>query len=128
MEHETKIFNDHNLIINTVSGEVTVDESKQEFYALFANHDYDGSMRGLCDLTNATSRLHRSEFQDLADELGERDDFGEARWAIVTNNPLLTEFAQIFQRRVGELGSIRVFSTMETAEHYLVRPILNKLK
>ena len=80
-------------------------------------------MRGLCDLRGATNQMERSEFVELTDEVEATTHFGETRWAIITEDPMLTAFAMIFQRRVGIDGNIRVFSTLKAAEDYIEIPV-----
>jgi hypothetical protein len=119
MEHRTQIDKERGLVVDVIRGEVTVEELRDKFISLFSNPDYDDSMRGLCDLRQATSRMNRSDFEQLADELDSSGEFGKARWAILTEDPILTAFSQIFQRHVGEGGKIQVFSTLEAAEEFI---------
>lgn len=119
MEYNTRIYKRQRLVVETVRGEVTVEELRDKFLSLFRNPEYDDSMRGLCDLRKASSRMQRSDFEQLAEEVESTSCFGQTRWAILTDDPMLTAFAQIFQRRVGEDGNIQIFSTLEAAEDYI---------
>jgi len=119
MESKTEIYKDLGFVVDKIEGEVTVEELREKFISLFGNPDYDDSMRGLCDMRKATSRMNRSDFQQLADDVNESTEFGKARWAILTEDPILTAFAQIFQKRVGDDGNIQVFCTLEAAEEYI---------
>jgi hypothetical protein len=87
MQCETKIYKKHKLVVDTIVGEVTVAELSDKFFSLFNNPDYDESMRGLCDLRKAKSRMDRSEFIELTDNVEPTTLFGEILWAIVTAEP-----------------------------------------
>lgn len=86
MQHDTQIIEEHQLVIDTISGEVTAEELREKFKELFSNPKYDESMCGLCDLRNAVSRINRLEFKHLADEIDAATDFGLTRWAILVED------------------------------------------
>ena len=127
MENETHIIKEFNLVVDFVRGEVTVESLSRKFSALFRNPEYDHSMRGLCDLRHAYPRMKREDFERWTRELGNQTGFGRNRWAIVTDDPLLTAFAELFARRVGSDHQIRVFSTVEAAEDFVEIPLAEAL-
>ncbi|HAV12670.1 MAG TPA: hypothetical protein DCX06_04110 [Opitutae bacterium] len=124
MKFEYQIIKEHQLIIEVVSGQITLEGLADKTCALFADPDYDASYVGLADYRHASPQITRTELYGFAKFLNENDLFGQSKWAIIADNPMVVALTQIFQQRMLDTDLIGVFSTTEAAAAFLERPVL----
>ncbi|MEM1221467.1 MAG: hypothetical protein AAGH40_01780 [Verrucomicrobiota bacterium] len=126
MEYNYTIYPEEKLVIDSVSGGVTIEAFVQHTEKLFAEPEYSPTYSGLIDLRGATSRLSKVEVYGLANYLNQSEQFGKAPWAVLVKDPVVLALAQVFQKRMVDDTLIGIFSTVELAAEYLEKPELLK--
>jgi len=122
MNYTYRILAEHKLIIEEVRGEVTVAELAKKADALFSDPNYQNDFTGLADYRGAVSRMTKVELYAFADLINQTNKFGEARWAILADDPIVVALSQLFKQRVKHAENIEVFTTAQAASLYLDNP------
>lgn len=113
-------------MIKVITGEITIDEMIEESEEFFADPMFDKSYNGVMDLRRATTRVSKLDFFKYSQYLDRSGNMEFARWAVITNSPLVVALSQIHQR-ISKLGShVGVFGTVERASIFIKRPMVHK--
>lgn len=124
MKFEYSIIKKHKLIVEVVSGKTTIEGLAEKTKALFSDPNYDPSYIGIADYRKASSQITRAELYGFANFINQSEQFGEAKWAILANDPMVVALSQIFQQRLIETDIIGIFSSPEAAADFLENPIV----
>ncbi|MGJ8640195.1 MAG: hypothetical protein ACSHYA_12470 [Opitutaceae bacterium] len=123
MKFEYQIIKEHQLIIEIVSGHVTLEGLADKTSALFQDPDFNAQYVGIADYRNASPQITRTELYGFASFLNENELFGEAKWAVIADNPMVVALTQIFQQRMVDQNLIGIFNTSEGAAKFVDRPV-----
>jgi hypothetical protein len=124
MELKVQILPDEKLVLESISGEITLGEMIQKTKALFENPDYDASFVGVVDLRKGLAHMSKIELLGFANLINDSEQFGHAPWAILADDPMVVALSQIFQIRVKNPENIGVFATVREAAKFVQRPSL----
>jgi hypothetical protein len=124
MEIKLQIFPDEKLVLESISGEVTLGAMIQKTKALFENPDYNPSFVGVIDFRRGITHMSKVELLGFANLINDSEQFGHAPWAILADDPMVVALSQIFQLRVKNPENIGVFTTVREAAKYVQRPKL----
>lgn len=122
MKFSYQIIKEHKLVVEVISGKVTLEELADKANALFSEPDYDPTFTGIADYRLASAQISRAELYGFAKFINDHDQFGQAKWAVLADDPMIVAFSQIFQQRMIETDVIEVFSTPEAAAKYIGNP------
>ena len=129
MEYTYQIIPEHELVIEKVSGEVTVEELAYKTQTVFSDPLYVPTYNGVIDLRRAISRMSKVELYGFASLISETEMFGKSKWAIVAEDPIVVALSHIFQQRIPDQTTIGIFCTIKAAAEFISRPeVLNYLK
>lgn len=123
MKFTFRIIKEHNLLIETVLGEITVDGLAEKTQAVFEHPDYSPSLCGLLDLRKASSGMTKVELYGFVAYLNQTEKFGHSKWAIIASDPIVVALSQIFQHRFSD-DLITVVGSPEAAADFLEKPVL----
>ena len=126
MEYTLKIISKEKLVIESISGEVTLEEMITKTKKLFDHPKYDSSFVGVIDLRKGVNRMSKLELYGYAHLVDESEQFGHAPWAILADDPMVVALSQIFKLRIEKSEMVGVFSTVSEASRFLKRPCLLK--
>jgi hypothetical protein len=128
MEYTYHILPEHQLIIETVSGELTLEGLAQKTKELFADPQYDPRFNGVIDLRRASSHMTQVEVYGFAGYINESGMFGQSKWAIVGMDHIVIALSRIFKQRMPDQNTIGVYSTIEAAAKFVDNAeVLNRL-
>lgn len=122
MEYKFNILPEESLVIETVTGEITLEEMVQKTKTLFENPLYEASFSGVADLRKASLRMSKVELYGFATLVNESDQFGQAPWAILADDPMMVALSQVFKLRIQNPHFIGVFSTVVEASRFVQKP------
>ncbi|MGJ8653568.1 MAG: hypothetical protein ACSHX8_09880 [Opitutaceae bacterium] len=122
MKFSYQIIKEHKLVVEEVSGRVTLEGLAQKTNSLYSDPDYDPTFVGVADYRLATAQITRTELYGFAKFINGHEQFGQAKWAILADDPMVVAFSQIFQQRMIKTDVIEVFSTPEAAANYIGNP------
>ncbi|MEM8867320.1 MAG: hypothetical protein AAGC73_03545 [Verrucomicrobiota bacterium] len=127
MEYSINIYPEESLIIESVSGVITIEDFVHKTQELFANPLYNPKYCGLVDMRGATSQLSKVELYGFANFLNQSEQFGKARWAALADDPIVVAFGQVLQHRIIDENLIGIFSKLESAAEFIQKPALLKI-
>jgi hypothetical protein len=127
MEYKIRIFPEHRLVIEEISGQVTLEDLIEKMKNLFDDRNYKSSYCGVVDLRKGNSRMSKIELLGFANLVNESDQFGHAPWAILCTDPMVVALSQIFKLRVKDPEAIGVFDSVDAAAKFVGKPELNDL-
>lgn len=129
MDYKVRILPEHRLVIEWISGEVTLEEMIQKTKQLFSDPLYQPDYSGIVDLRGAASRMSKVELYGFAQLINDSEQFGHSPWAILGDDPMVVALSQIFQQRLNNPEMIGVFSTVACAADFVQKPaVLDYLK
>ena len=129
MQYTYQIIPELQLVIEKLTGEVTVEALAEKTQTVFSDPLYVPTYNGVMDLRQAVSRMSKVELYGFASLISETEMFGQSQWAIVANDPVVVALSHIFQHRMPDQTIIGTFSTIEAAAEFIDRPeVLNYLK
>jgi hypothetical protein len=80
------------------------------------------------DLRKATSAMTKVELYGFASLISQTEMFGQSKWAIVADDPIVVALSTIFQQRIPDQTTIGIFCTIEAAADFINKPeVLNYL-
>lgn len=123
MKFKYQIYKEHGLIIEVVTGHVTLESLADKTKTLFADADYDSSYVGIADYRLASPQITRAEVYGFAKFINDSDQFGKSKWAIIADDPMVVALSQIFQQRLINTDVISVFATIEAAAMHVGKPV-----
>lgn len=94
----------------------------QKTKTVFENPLYDASFSGVADLRNASLRMSKVELYGFATLINESEQFGQAPWAILADDPMMVALSQVFKLRIQDPHLIGVFSTVVEASRFVKKP------
>lgn len=124
MEYEVKIFPEQALVIEKISGEISLEGMIEKTHRLFSNPEYKNHFRGVVDLRNCTTRMSKVELLGFAKLVDESEKFGQSKWAILAIDPMVLGLSQVFQKRLHDPDTIGVFRTTEDAAQFVQEPAI----
>lgn len=124
MEYTYQIIPKHQLVVEKLTGEVTVEELALKTQTVFSDPLYQPTYNGVMDLRKAVSRMSKVELYGFASLISETDMFGQSKWAIIADDPIVVALSQIFQHRIPDQSIIGIFSTVEAAASFIDKPAL----
>lgn len=124
MDYQFQILAEHALVIERISGEVTLEEMIEKTKTLFTHPAYDKHYSRVVDLRNGVPRMTKVELYGFAKLIDESDQFGHAPWAVIAADPMLVALSQVFKYQLKNSDTIGVFSTVAEASRFLRKPIL----
>lgn len=127
MDYKFHIVPEESLVVETITGEITLEEMIAKTKALFSDPRYEASFSGVCDLRRAGPRMSKVELYGFATLINESEQFGQAPWAILAGDPMMVALSQIFKLRIQDPNIIGVFSTVIEAARFLQKPIVLEL-
>ena len=119
MNYTRKILKEQALIIEHISGEVTLQEMVIKTQEMFDLPDYDPTYNGVIDLRDAQAQMSKVELYGFANFLNQSEFFGHAKWAIIADDPLVVALAMIFQQRILDSNQIGIFNTVGAAANFI---------
>ena len=130
-----KIFPERKLILACFTGTIVYQEVLQWVDEVRAHPDFSQEFRGLVDLRKgvfgSVDRGKTSKMAEKARALAEymiKVNFTTARWAILADTPMETSLMMVYSVGASQKHPIKVFSTVEAAEHYLGVPLESALR
>jgi hypothetical protein len=128
MEYTYQIIPEHQLVIEKITGEVTVEGLAQKTQTVFSDPQYVPTYNGIMDLRKATSAMTKVELYGFASLISQTEMFGQSKWAIVADDPIVVALSTIFQQRIPDQTTIGIFCTIEAAADFINKPeVLNYL-
>lgn len=124
MQYTYQIVPEHQLVVEKLTGEITVEELALKTQTVFSDPLYQPTYNGVMDLRKAVSRMSKVELYDFASLIGETEMFGQAKWAIIADDPIVVALTQIFQHRIPDQNTLDVFCTVEAAAKFISKPAL----
>ncbi|MGZ0654398.1 hypothetical protein ACWPKO_17795 [Coraliomargarita sp. W4R53] len=124
MEYELQFIPQHALVIEIISGELTLEDMIDKTQKLFSDPKYDRNYSGVIDLRQAINRISKVELLGFAKLLNGSDLFGHAPWAILGDDPMVIALSQVFQLHQANPENIGIFATVTEAAKFLGKPIL----
>ena len=129
MEYTYQIIPEHELVVEKITGDVTVQELAYKTQAVFSDPLYKPTYNGVMDLRQAVSRMSKVELYGFASLISETEMFGQSKWAIVADDPIVVALSQIFQQRIPDQTTLGIFCTIQAASESIERPeVLNYFK
>lgn len=122
MNYTYRILPEHKLIVEQVGGEITITEIAQKAKKLFADPLYKNDYCGIADYRGAVSGMSKVELYAFADLVNQTNKFGQGKWAILADDPIVVALSQLFKQRVENADNIEVFATARAAVQYLGIP------
>jgi hypothetical protein len=119
MSFELKIIPEAKLVIEQITGELTLQLMIEKTLQLFADPNYDISYSGVVDLRTACTQISKVELLGFANLINDSEHFGHSPWAILADNPLLVALSQIFQQRLKDPNTIGIFVTVTEAAKFI---------
>ena len=124
MEYVFKFVPAHGLVIEKITGEVTLEALIEKTKKLFADSRYKSTFCGVVDLRKAATRMSKVELLGFANLINESDQFGHAPWAILGNDPMVVALSEVFKLRLKDPETIGVFASPIEASRFLKKPEL----
>lgn len=124
MEYTYQIIPEHQLVIEKLTGEVTVAALSEKTQVVFSDPLYQPTYNGVMDLRNAVSRMTKVELYGFASLISQTEMFGQSKWAIIADDPIVVALSQIFQHRMPDQTTIGVFCTIQAAAEFISKPVL----
>ncbi len=129
MEYTYQILTAHKLIVEKVSGGITLEELAEKTNKLLSDPGYDTAYAGVIDLRGTESQITRTELYGFANYINQSDQFGKSKWALIADTPVIVALSQIFQRRLHAAENIGIFCSVQAAADFLQNPaVLEYLK
>lgn len=129
MEYTYQIIPEHQLVVEKITGEVTIEELAQKTQTVFSAPLFKPTYNGAMDLRRAISRLTRVELYGFASLISETEMFGQSQWAIIADDPIVVALSQLFKQRTPDQTTIGIFTTVQAAAEFIHCPELpNYLK
>lgn len=125
MELKLQIIPQSGLVIEHISGEVTLEALMEKTKKLFSDPRYDKRYCGVADMRQAVTRMSKVELLGFANLINESDQFGHAPWAILGSDPMVVGLSQVFKLRLKDTETIGVFSTVAEAAKFVNKPELH---
>lgn len=122
MQYSYEIYPEHELIVEKISGDITIEELIQKTQQLFSDPAYDPTFSGLMDMRGAHSKLSKVELYGFAEMINQSENFGQSPWIIIANDPMVVALSQVFKNRLTNLETIGVVSSVEVAAVALQKP------
>jgi len=122
MDYLYRILPEHKLIVETVTGAITVEELAKKTDQLFADPLYDPTYVGIADYRSSVSRMTKVELYAFASLMNDSNMFGQAKWAIIADDPIVVALSHLFQQRVESAENVGIFSTAEAAAQFVGVP------
>ncbi len=73
--------------------------------------------------------MSKVELYGFASLISETEMFGQSKWAIVADDPIVVALSQIFQQRIPDQTTLGIFCTIQAASEFIKRPeVLNYFK
>ena len=124
MEYTYQIIPEHQLVVEKLRGEVTVEGLALKTQTVFSDPLYQPIYNGVMDLRKAVSHMTKVELYGFASLISETEMFGQSKWAIIANDPIVVALSQIFQHRLPDQTTIAIFCTVEAAAKFINQPAL----
>lgn len=124
MVFKLQIISKEKLVIETISGEITLEEMIKKTKQLFEDPKYDPSFVGVVDLRKGITRMSKVELYGFANLINESEQFGHAPWAVLADDPMVVALSQVLKLRLKDTETISVFSTVSEAAKFVGRPCL----
>lgn len=122
MDYLYRIIPEHKLIVETVTGAITVEELAKKTDQLFSDPLYDPTFAAIADYRGSVSRMTKVELYAFASLLNDSNMFGQAKWAIIADDPIVVALTHLFQQRVENAHNVGIFATAEAAAQFLGIP------
>lgn len=108
------------ILIRNFTGVVTVDDIISSWENLLEHNLIGPSTKGVINnLTNSELDMNMGSFEKLIGYLKEQEVFKHVKLAVISTNPKFIVFPTIGLLDVHEL-KIKPFSTLESAEHWII--------
>jgi hypothetical protein len=124
MEYTYQIISEHQLVVEKLTGEVTVEELSLKTQTVFSDPLYVPTYNGVMDLRHAVSRMTKVELYGFASLISETEMFGKSKWAIIADDPIVVALSHTFQHRMPDQTTIGIFCTIEAAADFIDCPEL----
>jgi len=126
MQYEYTILPELRLVIEKISGDITLEEMIEKTQRLFADARYQAGYNGVSDLRQGLTRMSKVELYGFAHFINESEQFGQNHWAILAADPMVVALSQVFQQRLTDPNTIGVFSTVAEAAKFIKTPEVNR--
>jgi hypothetical protein len=124
MEYTYQIIPEHQLVIEIVTGEVTVEELIRKTETVFTDPAYKPGFIAMMDFRQAVSRMSKVELYGYTSLVSETEFFGISKAAVITHDPGLVALSQIFKQRMPNQETFETFSTIKAAAKFVGDPIV----
>ncbi|ADE54320.1 hypothetical protein [Coraliomargarita akajimensis] len=124
MNYTYRILPEYELIVEEVRGEVTIKELAQKTDNLFSDPAYNPMYCGLADYRGAVSRMTKVELYAFADLVNQTNKFGQAKWAVLADDPIVVALSHLFKQRINNAENVSIFSTATAGANFLGKPEL----
>ncbi len=115
-----EIIPEKNLLIETFSGRVTLDDVVTFLQEILEDPRYSPEMNGIADLREVDLDVSYDQVRELVDWLGSLETRTRRRWAFVTGRPVTHGISRIFAALGEDLQErIEYFDSLEEAIRWL---------
>lgn len=115
-----EIVPEKNLLIETFSGRVTLDDVVTFLQEILEDPDYSPGMNGIADLREVDLDVSYDQVRELVDWLGSLEKRTRGYWAFVTGRPVTHGISRIFAALGEDLQErIEYFDSLEEATRWL---------
>lgn len=127
MDYRIQFFPEHDLVVEHISGEITLNSLHQKSQDLLGDPRYKKGLCGLIDLRKANTRMSKADLLEFAEFMNNSEAFTGSKWAILGNDPMIIALSQVFQQQMNDSSTVGVFGSIESAAQYLNKPVLMEL-
>jgi hypothetical protein len=128
MQVKRFIDRDKHTIYTTFTGELTLDEMREDMARQATEPGYSPDMSGILDMRNATVKLTEDEFQHLAEIIKKHPQvFGRTRRAfLVDSDPAFEQFNKFAAFTKEGLTEYRVFRDEKKARDWIEEVVVKR--
>lgn len=122
MKYRYQILPEQQLVVEWLSGEVTLQDILEKTRILFSDPAFSSDFSGITDTRGAEAQLTKVELYAFSDMLKQSQQEGTAPWAIIATDPMLVALSQVYMRRQSVKDLITVVNTAQAAVDFIGKP------
>jgi len=119
MSIKYKIYSETNLLVEVISGKVTLEDLKKLFMHIINNEEFSNVNKILSNILNAEIDITIQDLRAYINLLSAPGQKSEFRWAILTTDPKHTAFSMLLKADGYFSQIVGVFSTLESCLKFL---------
>jgi len=124
MRYHYRIIKEHELIVEVITGEITIEELIRRTEHLMADPDFNPGFSGISDLRSASPCMTKVEIHGFANWIKRPGlvGVGRSKWSILANEPIILKLSHLFRRCILKDDTVGVFGTPKAAAHFIEKP------